>query len=81
MSPTEAATAAHKNNPANLCPHCHGGGWFIYDGGPGRFDERYGNWLPVEVAVPCPRCGGTGELEPDEPVVTSTPPDEEELPF
>lgn len=48
------------------CPHCQGEGWFVYVGGPGRFDSRFGNWLPSERAVPCERCGGTGELDPDE---------------
>ena len=43
------------------CPVCEGQGYFVYDGGPGRFDEWFGNWLPTEIRVVCQACSGSGE--------------------
>ena len=83
------SNTSHFHTPL-VCPHCHGEGFFVYDGGPGCFDERFGNWLPTEVYVPCPCCGGVGEVEPEDaagPVAALLTPgelfdlDDEELPF
>ena len=63
----EAAGAAASLEPIRYCPHCQGEGGLVYDGGPGVYDERYGYWTPTELKVPCNACGGTGELELDEP--------------
>lgn len=76
------------------CTSCHGDGYFLYDGGPGRFDSWTGNWLPTELRVMCPDCLGTGELFDDaeesqpvplpSPAVTAQvamPADDSELPF
>lgn len=47
----------------DYCPKCEGEGCFVAEG-PGCFDERFGNYYPTDLYIPCDRCGGTGEWEP-----------------
>jgi hypothetical protein len=45
-----------------ICPECQGDGYFLYTGGPGRFDAWLGTWMPEEVQVVCECCHGTGAV-------------------
>ena len=71
-----------------LCAACGGEGFFLYDGGPGRFCAYTGNWLPFEIRVPCGCCHATGFIEQDEDdfnpeplLIDTTLDDDVELPF
>lgn len=68
---------------ALVCDECKGDGYFVYDGGPGRFDEWCGNWIPTEVWVVCQACGGVGEVQQYQENITGfeTEPIEPDMPF
>ncbi len=45
------------------CPSCHGDGFFVSDGGPGRFVDSLESFVPAETLIRCDTCAGEGEIE------------------
>ena len=45
------------------CPSCHGDGYHVSVGAPGRFDPAEESFLPAETLQRCQRCSGEGEID------------------